>query len=65
MNETIAHRATRKAAEAYIARFADELGDTVRWNGSADVPVHIQWAVVPADKGFDVVSTVTDRPQDD
>lgn len=59
--EVVTHRATRRAAEAYIARFADELGDTVTWSGSQNVPVHIEWTVVPADKGFDIVSTVSPR----
>jgi hypothetical protein len=61
--KVVARRSTRAGAEAYIARFADELGDTVRWDGSANIPVHIEWTVVPADKGFNVVSTVTDQVQ--
>lgn len=62
--EIVAHRATRRAAEAYIARFADELGDTARWDGTKDVPIHVVWTVVPAAKGFDIVSTVTPRTTD-
>jgi hypothetical protein len=59
--EVVAHRSTRKAAERYIASFADELGDSTSWDGEKDIPVHIEWSVVPADNGFDIVSTVTPR----
>jgi hypothetical protein len=63
-SETVAHRSTRRLAEKYIASFADTLGDTFSWNGSANIPIHVEWAVVPATKGFDIVSTVTSRPAD-
>jgi hypothetical protein len=60
--EIVAHRATKRAAEAYIARFADELGDTVSWDGSKNVPIHLAWHVEPAAQGgFDVVSVATPR----
>lgn len=56
--EVVAHRATRKTAERYVASFTDELGNVTDGNGQ---PVHIAWAVVPATKGFDIVSTVTEQ----
>lgn len=59
--EVVAHRSTRRLAEAYIASFADELGDTVRWDGTKDIPIHVVWTVVPAVRGFDIVSTVSPR----
>lgn len=57
----VAHRASRSAAERYIAAFANELGDTTRWDGKRSIPIHVEWTVVPAAKGFDIVSTVTPR----
>lgn len=59
--EVVAHRATKAAAERYIASFADVLGDTVRWDGHRDIPVHIEWTAVRVAKGYDIVSTVTAR----
>lgn len=59
--EVVAHRATRKSAERYVAAFANELGDTVSWNGRENIPIHVEWTVVPAAPGFDIVSTVTRR----
>jgi hypothetical protein len=60
--EIVAHRYTRRAAEAYVARFADELGDTMSRVGTELIPVRIAWTVEPATpSGFDVVSTVTRR----
>jgi hypothetical protein len=58
----VAHRSSRKYAEKFIASYGDAIGDTTYWNGSTNVPIHIEWAAVPsANGGFDVVSTVTPR----
>lgn len=59
--EFIAHRSTRRLAEKYIAQWAHELGDTFSHMTKPPTPVHIEWTVVPAEKGFDIISTVTPR----
>lgn len=62
--EIVGHRSTRKLAQKYIDRYDDALGDTTWWNGSRNVPVHIDWRIEPAEKGFDIVSTVYAREEE-
>lgn len=59
----VAHRSTRAYAQKYIDSFADELGDTDYWNGRFNVPIYQTFTIELAPAGgFDIVSTVTERP---
>lgn len=56
---SIAHRKTRKAAQAYMARLADLTGAQSVWNGLVDLPVLVTMTVVQTASGFEVVQTIT------
>jgi len=53
-------RASKRAAEAYITRHANMLGETLHWTGREHVPATLVWEAVKNEEGrWDVRGTHT------
>jgi aminoglycoside N3'-acetyltransferase len=56
----VAHRAAKRSAETFVARYADVVGEQSHWTGSTLRPTFVEWSVERcATGGFDIVQTTT------